>query len=357
MPASSPPTLNPPVVRHRLTAWYRRNARDLPWRRRPIDPYAVWLAEIMLQQTQVATAIPYYHAFLARFPTVADLARARRDEVLRMWAGLGYYRRAHQLHDAAITVAGKFKGDFPTTVQRLMELPGVGRYTAGAIASIAFGARAPILDGNVRRVLARLTASRSAPEDPRELRRLWALAEDLLPARNPGDFNQALMELGALVCTPRQPQCARCPLQRQCVAHLMGLAGQIPVRRKRPAVLPVGLFCLVVRSAGRVLATRRDSAGLWAGACGLPAIECNGATEPAHFASRLLPKGLSGRISEWQPLGAVRHRLTHRDVTVVAHLAEVGRIRVPPPYRWIPARQFSDLPTVFRKVLALLETT
>jgi len=356
MPASFPPTLDQPAVRRRLRAWYRRNARDLPWRRRPIDPYAIWLAEIMLQQTQVATAIPYYQAFLECYPTVADLARARRDDVLRMWAGLGYYRRAHQLHDAAITVAGKFKGEFPATVQRLMELPGIGRYTAGAIASIAFGARAPILDGNVKRVLARLTASRSAPDDPRELRRLWALADELLPARNPGDFNQALMELGALVCTPRLPQCARCPLEAQCAARQLGIAAQIPARRKRPAVLPVGLICLVVRSAGRVLATRRDSAGLWAGACGLPAIECHGAIEPARYACRLLPKGLSGRIAGWQPLGAVRHRLTHRDLTIVAYLAEVGRLRVPHPYRWIPVHQSSELPTVFRKVMALLET-
>ncbi|MCB9867809.1 MAG: A/G-specific adenine glycosylase [Phycisphaerales bacterium] len=352
MAGSAAHDIEPSAIRRRLRAWYRRHARDLPWRRRR-DAYAIWLSEIMLQQTQVATVIPYFATFLQEFPEVADLARAERSTVLRLWAGLGYYRRAHQLHAAAQHVVREYGGEFPKTVEGLLTLPGVGRYTAGAIASIAFDCRAPILDGNVKRVLARLTASPASPDDPREIRRLWSLAEALLPRRGSGDFNQALMDLGATVCTPRDPDCARCPLARDCAAHLSGRTAEIPRPKARARVQPLKLTCFVVTAGDRVLLTERAAGGLWAGTQALPAGESVNGNGLRSVARELLPVAVLRRIRSWQPAGEVRHRLTHRDVTVEVHAAAIARVRVPAPYRWSGDGDHRVLPTVFRKVLRL----
>jgi A/G-specific adenine glycosylase len=198
--------------RKRLLAWYDRNGRDLPWRR-DRDPYRVWVSEIMLQQTRVAAVLEHYRIFLQRFPTVQELAAARESSVLAAWSGLGYYRRAHRLHAAAKEVVGRYKGKFPDTVAELHSLPGIGRYTAAAIASIVFNLPVAVVDGNVERVLARAFGNGLAEKDP------WPLAEALLNRRRPGDFNQAMMELGATVCLPRRPQCLICPLFELCATR------------------------------------------------------------------------------------------------------------------------------------------
>lgn len=328
-------------VRRRLLAWYDRAKRDLPWRRRPDDPYAQMLAELMLQQTQVATVIGYYERFIARFPTVADLARADLDEVLALWSGLGYYSRARNLHAAARAVMTDHGGVFPSQVAGLMSLPGIGRYTAGAIASIAFGRRAPVLDGNVARVLARLTALADDPKQPAVRERLWSLAEALLP-REPkrstarsltggsrpaslassrcGDFNQALMELGATVCRPRSPDCGHCPLRSDCQAHRRGLTESIPPPARRAAVSAVEYVVAAIHRDGRLLFVKRPVTGLWAGLWELPS-EPLASGETADDGLRRLHKGLAIKcLDKGTMVGTVARQLTHR--TVLFHVFE-----------------------------------
>ncbi|MCB9849805.1 MAG: A/G-specific adenine glycosylase [Phycisphaerales bacterium] len=350
----SPAMLEFSAVRRHLLTWYRRHARDLPWRRRASDAYAVWLSEMMLQQTQTATVIPYFAAFLKRFPNVTALARADRAEVLRMWAGLGYYRRAHHLHDAARHVAFELDGKFPDTVEGLLKLPGVGRYSAGAIASIAFNRRAPILDGNVKRVLARLVASTASPDAPAEVQRLWSLAEDILPQRNCGAFNQALMDLGATICTPKSPRCDACPLTKECAAFRQGVVASIPKPRQRAAVRRQPMVCLLIVAGDHVLVSQRADRGLWAGTWTPPAVDDVGGD--AHAIARdALPATILRRMTQLAPCGSVQHQLTHRAVTFAVHTATAPRIRVPAKFRWLPLAERKTLPTAFRKVVALLE--
>ena len=219
----------------RLRAWYRRRKRDLPWRRTR-DPWPVWVSEVMLQQTQVATATPFYQRFLERFPTLESLARAPIADVLTQWAGLGYYRRARYLHEAARTVVRDYAGRIPADPEAFRRLPGVGRYTTAAVLSICFGTPLAVLDGNVARVLSRRFALAASVRDPRGAQMLWALAQALVPPRAPGDWNQAMMELGATVCTPRAPRCDACPLAAECEARARGRVDVLPPVPKRRAV-------------------------------------------------------------------------------------------------------------------------
>src|SRR6478609_967208 len=215
------------TLRRRLLSWYATHKRDLPWRRSR-DPYRVWLSEIMLQQTQVATVKDYFERFTRAFPDVESLAAAEESDVLRLWEGLGYYRRARQLHAAAKKVVADFDGKFPDEAEALQQVPGIGRYTAGAIASIAFDRRAPILEANTIRLLSRLVAYRGNPHSQVGQRPLWLVAEEILPQKRVAEFNQALMELGSLICTPNEPKCAECPLATVCAAFAAGLQSEIP---------------------------------------------------------------------------------------------------------------------------------
>jgi A/G-specific adenine glycosylase len=252
-----------------LLRWYRREHRKLPWRTTR-DPYRIWVSEIMLQQTRVETVRPYYARWLRAFPTVQSLARATDDRVLKLWEGLGYYSRARNLHRAAQVVARGYGGKLPRAVEALGKLPGIGRYTAGAIASIAFGERAALVDGNVARVLARVFAIRANVKSPRTLKFLWKLAEGLLPEADAGEFNQALMELGALVCVPSNPGCAVCPMRRVCAARARGLTGQLPNRGKKPQTVRLASDVAFVRRNGRILLQRRPRHGLLANFWELP---------------------------------------------------------------------------------------
>jgi A/G-specific adenine glycosylase len=325
-PVASPP-LDPAArdanVAVALGAWFDGAARDLPWRRQR-EPYAVWLSEIMLQQTRVDTVVPYFQRFLQRFPDVRALASADLDDVLHLWSGLGYYRRARQLHAAAREVTERFGGVFPDGIAELRSLPGVGAYTAGAIASIAYGRREPLVDGNVARVLARLEAiDDPMGGSPATARRLWAVAARLLPGERPGRFNEALMELGATVCTPREPRCDACPLSPFCAARAAGRERELPVtvaRRATPLIEAVSL--VLTDGRGRVLFARRREGGLFGGLWEPPMVE--GVSTPAAarplLAALGLPLGpLLGRRA-LRELGRVTHVLTHRRmaVTVVA---------------------------------------
>lgn len=248
----------------RLLAWYRRKRRDLPWRRNR-DPYRIWISEIMLQQTQVATVVPYFNRFLAAFPTIEALARADEHDVLRLWEGLGYYRRARGLHAAAQRMMADHAGRFPRSAAEIESLPGIGRYTAGAIASIAYDAREPILEANTIRLLSRLAGFAGDPASSGGRKHLWALAEKILPERSCGDFNQALMELGSLVCTPKDPACDACPVAELCVAHREGLQDEIPRRAVRVASEAVREASVVVWHRGKVFVRKREAGERWAG--------------------------------------------------------------------------------------------
>jgi A/G-specific adenine glycosylase len=290
----------------RLLAWYDRHRRDLPWRRTR-DPWAIWLAEVLLQQTRVETAIPYYERLLERFPTPAALAAASEDELLALWSGLGYYRRARLLRAAAARVAA---GTIPATARELAELPGVGPYTAAAIGSIAFGEVVPVLDGNVVRVMARRLALANAPDSAAGRRRLAAAAAELLDRARPGDSNQALMELGATVCTPRRPGCRHCPLREGCRAAAAGTPEAYPAARRRAATLHQRLTAAWVEDGdGRLLLARRAASesvlpGLWE----LPTVAARG---PRRTAAALAARyGGSWRLGERRR--ELRHTVTFR---------------------------------------------
>jgi A/G-specific adenine glycosylase len=341
-------------VRRQLRAWYRRAARDLPWRARMDDPYAQWLAEMMLHQTQTTTVIPYYHRFLEAFPTVAELAAAPRERILEMWAGLGYYRRAHLLHRAAEEVAIRRGGVFPNTVEGLLELPGVGRYTAGAIASIAFDRRAPIVDGNVRRVFARLFGIEAPTEKPEVQRRMWELALAILPRRGSRSVNQAIMDLGATICAPKRPRCGECPVRSNCYAFQHKATDSLPAPKTRARVTRLEYVVIVVRAGEYVLQKQRAEHGLWAGMWAFPAKELKKSSQSeADVVQALLdelPPAVRGQHIEPASAGEVRHQLTHRAVTFRVFAAEVMRRRLPAGFRWANPRE-DGLPTAFKKVL------
>jgi A/G-specific adenine glycosylase len=255
--------------RRRLLAWYGRTARALPWRQTR-DPYAIWVSEIMLQQTQVATVVPYYERFIATFPTIHALARAREAEVLRLWEGLGYYRRARQLHAAAQVLDAEHAGRFPRERHAVESLPGIGKYTAGAVLSIAFDAREPILEANTLRLLSRLLAYEGDPRQSQGQQLLWRFAAALLPRKEVGTFNQALMELGGEVCKPNEPACEICPVRNLCPTRHNGLQHRIPAPSKKPRYESVREAALVIWREGRVLLRRCRSNERWAGMWDFP---------------------------------------------------------------------------------------
>jgi A/G-specific adenine glycosylase len=305
------PTLSSiPDVRADLRAWYRISARVLPWRTTP-TPYRVWMSELMLQQTQVQTVVPYFERFMAAYPTVEDLAQAPEDEVLGLWAGLGYYRRARALHAGARIVTER--GDFPETVEQLQTLPGVGRYTAGAIASIAFGVPAPVVDGNVSRVLSRLLALTACADKPPGLAHLWKVAEALVDPTDPSAHNQGLMELGARVCTPRAPACDVCPLGAHCAARAAGAPESFPHRSPRKKPRPIRAVAGVLLHPDRgVLLARRPEGGLLAGLWEVPGGEWPPRSRPESSLTRAWRTRLGVQVSPGDVLGEVEHVFTHR---------------------------------------------
>jgi len=299
-----------------LLAWFDRHARELPWRRQP-SPYRTLVSEFMLQQTVVATVIPYFEAFLARWPDVAALAAATQDQVLAAWSGLGYYSRARNLHRAATAVVERHGGALPADEAALRELPGVGPYTAAAIASIAFGQRTFALDGNAARVVARLRAVREPIDAPATRVHLRALGDAMVPPRRAGAFTEAVMELGATVCTPRAPACDACPLAAVCQARRLGVTAALPIKSPPRPKQALSAVCARVRRAGRVLLIRRVQ-GLLAGTWTLPAIERAGRGRADGAAlARAAAAAVVGAKASALPAalaGEVRHVFTHRDL-------------------------------------------
>jgi len=344
-----------------LLAWFDRHRRDLPWRRTR-DPYKIWLSEVMLQQTRVETVLPFYKRFLEKFPTVEALARAEVEEVLALWSGLGYYRRARQLHAAARKVAAA--GAFPATEAGLLGLPGVGAYTAAAVASIAFGVAAPVMDGNVERVLARCLALAEEPRASGARRKLLAAAEELLDPRRPGDSNQALMELGATLCTPRRPKCLLCPLHVGCRAAGEGAPERYPLPKAKRLAERQRLLVAVAAKGGAVLLFRRpEDSALLAGTWELPwvILERDGVPESGS-PEVLLAARYGGRWTLGARLAGVRHGITYRDLEVDVHRAELawgGEVREAMAAGWFDAAGRAGLPlsSLVGKVLKALDAS
>jgi A/G-specific adenine glycosylase len=337
-------------LRRPLLEWYRRHRRDLAWRRTR-DPYRIWVSEVMLQQTTVKTVMPYYEAFVAAFPDLASLAAASEEQVLARWSGLGYYHRARNLHRGARHVLERHQGRFPRTLEAALAVPGVGLYTASAVLSIAQGVPLPVVDGNVRRVIARLFALRG-PEWRADAA-FYNKADELLDRQEPGDWNQALMELGATVCLPRRPACPACPLRAFCVARREGIAEQLPESRARRAPVAVTVAAALVEEDGRVLLVRRSEGRLMGRMWEVPqtSLEARGLPDLARELKQrhgldLVPGKLVGRG---------RHAITFRRIRLEAY---ASRLRRRPPidperFRWVTPEEMAVLPvsSLTRKML------
>ncbi len=343
-----------------LLEWYAANKRALPWRRTR-DPYRIWISETLLQQTLVQTVIPYYHRFLRRFPTVRALAAAPLDEVLKAWEGAGYYARARNLHRAALMVLDQFAGRIPRTARELRTLPGVGRYTANAVASIAFGEDVPVVDGNVARVLCRYYGVRGDPRTGPVERELFALAEALVPRGRAGDFNQAMMELGATVCLPRSPQCGDCPVRRGCAARRLGMQDQLPFKRAAKQLPHYDIGIGIVWRRGRVLIQQRPPKGLLGGLWEFPGGKRERGESFAACVKREAEEEVGLCVEVGREIAVVNHGYSHMSVTLHAfnceHVSGRVRLRAATAYKWVRPDELGAyaFPAANRRIIKKLE--
>jgi A/G-specific adenine glycosylase len=349
----------PPQARRKLLAWFRRNARDLPWRR-DRDPYRIWVSEVMLQQTTVAAVAPRFDQFLEKFPNIRALAEADEQDVLKVWEGMGYYGRARNLHRAARRLAAEHGGRLPDDPAVWANLPGVGRYILGAVLSQAFDRRLPIVEANTKRVLCRLFAQAGDVTSAPVQAWLWETAGAILPKKGAGDFNQALMELGALVCTPQAPDCPRCPLKSECLARREGIQEQIPRKPDRPATVKVREVCVVARHGGRVLLARRPPGGRWANMWEFPraVLERN---ETHEVAARKLIASLGLTAEPGAELMTLRYGVTRFRMTMVCLEAQARTRAFRSAYyeegRWLKPAELAAFPvsSAQRKLAAALQ--
>lgn len=328
-----------------LIDWYQKNARSLPWRGHS-DPYAIWVSEIMLQQTRVETVIPYFERWLQRFPDVASLAAANEQAVLKAWEGLGYYSRARALHKTAGLLVQKFNARLPDDHAALIKLPGIGPYTAAAIASIAFGLPHAVADGNVKRVLSRLLPYEQAVNSPSAEKELREIAHGLLPAENTGDYNQAIMELGALICLPRNPKCSQCPVSSLCAAYREERQSELPVMKEKATVPHITVSAGILHQDGKVLIAKRPSSGLLGGMWEFPGGKVEADETHAQALTRELSEELGVNTTVGALLGEYHHAYTHFRVTLYAYHVSVvsGEIKAlqPSELQWV---QMTDLET------------
>jgi A/G-specific adenine glycosylase len=340
------------AFQRRLLHWFGAHRRDLPWREHR-DAYRIWVAEIMLQQTRIAAVTPYYERFLEKFPTVEALARAAQDDVLKLWSGLGYYSRARNMHRAAQEIVARHSSEFPRTLDAALALPGIGRYTAAAVLSIAYRTPLAVLDGNVARVFARLGAIRGDLREPRRWRALSAGAQDHLAPRlpahaTPGDWNQALMELGETICTPQIPRCSACPVARWCLARARGLTREIPAPRKKRAAMRVRIAAAILRDPrGRTLLVQDPGAHdgvLFSRMWQFPAVEVarHAQRELAAHVAEILD--LDAASLEFVALPVARHGVTFRNVTLLPFVARVEGLPKRPRTRVLALDRLRELP-------------
>ena len=343
---SKPITNRLPVSK--LLRWAARNLRDLPWRAEPRDPYRVWVSEIMLQQTQASTVIPYFTRFTERFPTMRALAQAPLDDVLKLWEGLGYYARARNLHRAAQKVMAEFNGKLPDTVEELGKLPGIGAYTAGAIASLAFGRDAPVVDGNVKRVLCRVYAIRGDTRRPKLQKQLWTLAKTNLPKGKAGRWNEAMMELGATICAPRSPRCDECPLGQVCRARALGIQEKLPERAAKKRIPHYDVTAAVIRTlrGPRILIAQRPLGGMLGGLWEFPGGKRERGESLQECLRREIKEELGIEIEVGQPVTRVEHAYTHFRITL--HAFECRLVHGKPralqvaDWRWVTWDELDD---------------
>lgn len=330
-----------------LIAWFAQHKRNMPWRGQA-DPYAVWISEIMLQQTRVDTVIPYFLRWMEHFPDAASLCTATEEEVLKQWEGLGYYSRARNLHKTAKIIVHEYGGEFPSNVEILQTLPGIGRYTAGAVASIALGQDEPVLDGNVRRVLARIFDI-SLPARSSEAEEIfWELAARLIPHGKAGDFNQAMMDLGATICIPRNPNCTECPISNQCEANRLGIQNERPVFSARTPIPHLKVTAGIIQRNGQVFLARRPSKGLLGGMWEFPGGKCEPGEDLPDCLQRELLEELGVTVRVGDAFGVYEHAYTHYRVTLHAFLCslEKGEPRAieASEIRWVCPEDLPNLP-------------
>lgn len=337
----------------KLIAWQQAHGRhDLPWQQTR-DPYAVWVSEIMLQQTQVSAVIGYYDRFMQRFPTIASLAEAEQDEVMRYWSGLGYYSRARNLHHAAQTIMREHSGNFPTDFDTIQTLKGIGRSTAAAISVFAFNQRQTILDGNVKRVLARLYAIDGWPGLPDVEKRLWQLAETLLPEQGLPAYVQGLMDFGATLCTRSKPRCTDCPMQGQCLAYQQQQVAQLPASKPRKTLPEKQVTMLMILDAGEILLERRPNQGVWGGLWSLPELS------PEQIAVPHVQKTLGMEVEALEVLPVLWHTFTHFKLEITPQPLQLTarRSSLPPNMQWLalPDAITAALPTPVRTLIKTLQ--
>jgi A/G-specific adenine glycosylase len=342
--APSIPKLEVPRFRRHLLAWFSERKRDLPWRRTR-DPYRIWISEMMLQQTRVTAVIPYYENFLVRFPTLRSLARAKVETVTGQWAGLGYYSRARNLHRAAKEIVTRHAGDFPQDHEAALALPGIGHYTAAAVLSIAYEQPLAALDGNVARVLARIGAIRGDLRAPALWRKLQITAQGLLSRQSPGDWNQAMMELGATVCTPNSPRCGECPVAAWCHARKRGLTAMVPQARKKRAVIHVKMAAAVwLDPRGRTLLVRQTNGegALFSHMWQFPAVEttADAASDLTGYLLRNFQFAVNGNMTTGK---TARHTVTFRNIRLIPFLIHVAELPQIEGARTVPLRQIGKL--------------
>jgi A/G-specific adenine glycosylase len=336
-----------PFPTDQLLSWYEKNARDLPWRRTR-DPYAIWVSEIMLQQTRVETVIPYYQRWLEQFPTVGHLAEAEEDQVLTLWEGLGYYRRARYLHQAARQLCEETGGNIPADPDQLQELPGIGSYTAAALASIAFGRDEPAVDGNIRRVITRYYDIGTVIHAAETERVILRMAQSGLPAGRAGTYNQALMELGALICTPRSPACEDCPIREGCLARQRGVQDQRPVRKPKKTPPHLQVTAAVFQEEDRVLLAKRKPGGLLGGLWEFPGGKQHQGENLRDTLTREIREELGVEIEVEEPFGRYQHAYSHFSITLHAFrcslLGRDIRLADHTEWAWVPSSQLDEYP-------------
>lgn len=346
--------------RRALKRWYHKNRRSLPWRETD-DPYRIWISEIMLQQTTVVAVVPYYERFFKAFPSVVHLAKADEQDVLKLWEGLGYYSRARNIHKAAQEIVDRFDSVFPTTVDELLSLPGIGRYTAGAIASFAFDRAAPIVEANTLRLYCRLLGFDDDPRLSFGQQTLWSFAESILPKKESGVLNQALMELGAIVCTPKQPECQDCPVNKHCQAFLTNRQDEIPIPKKRPEITPLVEAALVVENKGKLLLRRCLPGERWAGLWDVPRFDvtslADGHDERKPFnkktvaaiqndVAQQLQEAIDMSVDVGNLLTEIRHTVTRYRIRLVCFNTELldGGPRMSDGWKWVSKKKIGDYP-------------
>lgn len=327
-----------------LLLWYRKNGRNLPWRNSK-DPYTIWISEIILQQTRVNQGLPYFERFIKKFPTVKHLAEAHQDTVLKYWEGLGYYSRARNLHQAAKDLMHHYNGRFPEKASELIKLKGIGPYTARAISSLAFGERVAVVDGNVFRILSRLYADEACIDDSKAKNHFQSLADSLLGKSNPADFNQAMMDLGALICLPTNPKCQECPFQKSCKALISKCIAEFPIRKtKRAKPLRKSICYLLQTPSGKFWIQQRTDKGLWGGLFEFPWYMLG--ESPPEFLKH----------TEWIPLGTVRHVFTHFTLELLVLHSTLPEKKIPSHYRLENSKSIDNLafPKAMHKAFNLL---